>query len=355
MGRFACKLAAASLLLWLASCSRSGPARPSTVSAASPAAAEPAARREIRLSGVVIAVNSVKVAVPSIQGQYSRMGLTSLIPNGSRVKAGDVIATFDPAQQMDAARDAKAKFEDLGHQVDQKIAENRANAEKRAVDMRQAQADQQKAELELKKGPVLSSIAKQQAEARAEGARVHVESLKKSQVFREKSEAAALRILELQRDRQKINMQRAQDNIAKLELRAPIDGSVVHEVTYRGNSYGHAQVGDQIYRSYPLVSIFEPSVMQVRCNVNEPDVLALLSQGSATVRLDAYPDLPLSAHFLNASPVATSGLGTPVKSFTAIFQIDHPDSHILPDLSASVSVALPSRNREGAVSKGGVK
>src|SRR4051812_22339010 len=114
--------------------------------------------REIRITGLVQAVHSVKVVVPQIQGQFGNMTLTELIPNGTRVKENNLIATFDPAAQLDAARDAQAKFEDLSHQVDQKLAENRANGEKRMVELRQAEGDQLKAELELQKGPVLGEI-----------------------------------------------------------------------------------------------------------------------------------------------------------------------------------------------------
>src|ERR1017187_7258408 len=105
---------------------------------------------EIRITGLVQAVHSVKIVVPQIQGQFGNLTLTRLIPNGTRVKEGDLIATFDPATQLDAARDAQAKFEDLSYQVEQKLAENRADDEKRMVDLRQAEGDQTKAELELR-------------------------------------------------------------------------------------------------------------------------------------------------------------------------------------------------------------
>ncbi len=248
---------------------------------------------------------------------------------------------LDATQQMDAARDAQAKFEDLGHQVEQKTAENRANAEKRTSDLRQAEADLAKAGLELQKGLTLNEIDRLKNEARAEGARTHLASLKKSHALRDKVEAAALRILELQRDRQKIAMQRAKGNIEKLEIRAPLAGMVAHETIRRGSSWGRVQVGDQLYRGYALVTIFEPSEMQVRCSVNEPDILALLSGRPASVYLDAYPGLAFPAHFVFANPVASSGLGTPIKFFVAVFHIDKSDPHLLPDLSAAVVLTLP--------------
>src|SRR5581483_5164091 len=89
-------------------------------------------------------------------GPGGAVTLTRIIPNGSHVKENDLIAEFDPTQQLDNARDAKAKFEDLGHQVEQKAAQNRADAEARQSALKQAQAALDKALLELQKGPILS-------------------------------------------------------------------------------------------------------------------------------------------------------------------------------------------------------
>ena len=332
------------VLLYL--CSGCNRPIPKTSAAASAAVSEPAGASEsgsgeIRITGLIQAVHAVKIVVPQIQGQFGNMTLTRLIPNGTQVKEGDLIATFDPTTQIDAARDAQAKFDDLSHQVEQKMAENRANTEKRMVEFRQAEGDLSKAELELQKGPVLSDIDRLQSEARAEGARIRVASLKQSNALRDKAELAALRVLELQRDRQKIAIQRAEANLKKLEIHAPIAGMVVHELLPRGGTMGKAQEGDQIYRGYPLASIFDPSQMLVRCSINEPDVTALRPDSRVSVFLDAYPELPLPAHFLSASPVASSGLGMPLKTFVAVFALDRSDPHLLPDLSAAVVLAAP--------------
>jgi len=161
-------------------------------------------------------------------------------------------------------------------------------------------------------------------------------------VFRDKADLAALRVLELQRDRQKITIQRVEDNLKKLEIHAPLSGMVVHELLPRAGTLGKAQEGDQIFRGYPLASIFDPSQMLVRCSINEPDVTAMLANSKVSVHLDAYPDLTLPAHFLSASPIASSGLGTPIKTFVALFGLDKSDPHLLPDLSAAVVLTLPA-------------
>jgi len=325
----------------LAACSRPTPPAAHAASAATPVES-PRARREVRVTGTIQAVHFSKVLVPPIYGQGGSLTLTRIIPNGSRVKEGDPIAEFDATQQQDSARDAQAKFDDLGHQVDQKRAQNRADAEKRTADLRQAEADLAKARIEVQKAPLLSAIDGLKNEARAEIAARHVESLNKSNAFHDQSDAAALRILELQRDRQKVALERTQGNIAKMKVGAPLAGMVAHQIVYRNNSMGHPQEGDQLYRNQALVSIFDPSEMRVNCMVGEPDGAALVPGSRATVYLDAYPDLSFPAHFESASPVASSALGSPIKTFTAVFKLDKTDPHLMPDLSAALVIQAPA-------------
>lgn len=325
------------LLLLQTSCNRSvGP-----VQAAAPnSPIQPSGqKREVRITGIVQAVHSSKVLVPQIAGNYSRMTLTHIIANGTQVQAGDPIASFDATAQMDAARDAQAKFDDLGHQADQKRAQNRADREKRATDLLQAEADLAKAEIDLRKGPVLGEIEKLQDEEKARIARLHVESLKKSNALHDQADDANLRYMELQRDRQKVAMERAQANIEKLEVKAPLAGMAAQENLSRGNnSFGHAQEGDQLWRGQPLVSIFDPTEMMVRCDVGEPDIRDVFPGGKAQVYLDAYPDLVFPAHVEFVSPVAAAGVGSPIKTFVAIIRIDKTDPRLLPDLSAAILI-----------------
>jgi multidrug efflux pump subunit AcrA (membrane-fusion protein) len=331
-------LIAAVPLLVLAACSRT---TPRTAEAASPPAkVESSApdKHEIRLTGLVEAVHSSKILVPQIFGPGGAMTLTHLIPSGATVKEGDLIATFDATAQIDQARDAQAKYDDLTHQVEQKQAQNDADAAKRAADLKQAEGDLVKAELELKKGPTLAEIDRLKDEDKLDIARKHVASLKKSNAAHDRSDAAALRILELQRDRQKVMLERTQTNIAKLEIHSTQSGMVAIQNVFRANSQGKPQEGDQLFPRQTLASIFDPSEMAVRCTVGEPDGVALVANVPSTVYLDAYPDIALPGHVEFVSPVASSALGSPIKNFTALIRLDKTDPRIMPDLSAAVVV-----------------
>jgi HlyD family secretion protein len=328
-------------VLFLTGCSQPAKEAATASQAAPPvplAASNSAQGRESRLSGIVEAVHSSRIGVPQLTGQNNRMTLTRIVANGSRVGEGDIIAEFDSLEQIDAARNARAKQEDLEHQVQQKAAQNRADSEKRRSDVQQADAALRKAQLEVAKADILPEIDKQQNRIRADIAQKHLDSLKISQVERDRVDAAAIKILELQRDRQKVALERAQTNIQNLQVKAPQAGMVAHSVQYRNGSITHVQEGDQLYRGNALVNIFDPAEMLVRCSVGEPDRVELRPGARATVYIDAYPDLALPAHFESASPIATTALGSPVKTFTALFKLDRIDPRLMPDLSAAVVI-----------------
>ena len=301
--------------------------------------------REVRATGKVQAVRSFIVQTPNIPGQGGQQTLVRLVENGTRVKEGDLLAEFDSTQQQDNGRDASAKYDDLGHQVEQKKAQNRADAEKRMSDLKSAEADLDKAKIELRKGPLLSEIDRLKNEARLADAQAHVASLKKSFHYHDLADAAALRVLELQRDRQKVALDRALHNIEKLSVKAPIPGMVALENVFRNGSMGHAQEGDQLWRGQALLRIFDPGEMEVRTMVGEPDGAVLQPGARAKIYVDAYPDLVLAGRFVSASPVAASALGSPIKSFNAIFAVEKSDPHLMPDLAVAVVISVPENTR----------
>jgi HlyD family secretion protein len=296
---------------------------------------------KVRVSGTIQAVDSVQVQVPMTEGKGGNLTLTKLIQNGTKVHPGDLLAEFDRTDELKLAREAEAKYDDLSHQVDQKQAEHKSNVEKRASELQQAEADLKKAEIEIRKGPVLSQIEQQKNAVKLEDAKQHVASQERSGHFHDVAEAAGSRILELQRDRQKITVSRQQNNAQKLSLRAPIQGMVALQNVFRNNSMGHAEEGDQLWPGSPLLQLFDPSAMVVELSVGEPDGAVLVPGSKAIVHLDAFPGLTLTAHFDSASPVASAPIGSPVKTFSARFVLDQSDPHLLPDLSAAVDVLPP--------------
>ena len=295
-----------------------------------------AGSRTVRLSGTLEAVRSTHVVVPQLTGPSRRLTLTRVISNGERVEADQIVAEFDPVDQIDQARISAALYEDLSYQVLQKEADNAANVEKRRSALGEAEASLEKAILEVSRAEILARLDAEQNEIRADKARAQVESLTRKQVDEEQVDQTALRLLELRRDRQRDAFERAEANLDRLQVRTPIAGMVALSTRYRNGATIRPQEGDQMNRNNALMNIFDRSEMVVRTSVAEPDGALLHPGMEATIYVDAYPDLALRASFVAASPVAVTGLGLPIKSFSALFRLEESDPRLMPDLSAAV-------------------
>jgi HlyD family secretion protein len=326
--------------LYLPGCS----VQPTTRANASPPAAlpsgEPQNRRVVRATGLIQALEWQSIRVPQLSGVGARITLTRLIPNGAAVSKGDLLVEFDRTTLLDEERDAKAKVDDLSHQLEEKKAQVKSDAAKRVAQLREAEADRDKAQLQLRKGPVLSDIDLLKSQARAENAAARVASLRKSDEFRRRAEQAAVQILELKGKRQQVALERIETNLERLLIRAPQDGMVSLETTWRNGSMGPSQEGDQVWPGMPILRIFNPSSMVVLTTIDEPDIAAFSKASRARLYLDAYPGAVFDATLESASPVATSGMDSQVRTFTAVFRIEQPSRQLLPDLSAALEVEL---------------
>lgn len=299
------------------------------------------AGRVIRATGTTQALRALSVRVPQISGQSSRVTLVHLIPNGSKVSQGDILAEFDLTNLEDEERETVAKIEDLAHQVEERIAKVRSDAAKRLSQIEEAQAEQGRAEIQLRRGPILSEIDRLKSEDRAANAKSRLASLHKSHRFHELEEKASIRVLELKKERQQVSLERIRSNKDKLVIKAPQDGMIAIENIWRNGSQGPPQEGDQMYAGQPVLRIFDPLHMVIDAAVNEPDFSVLTTSAVAKVYLDAYPDASFLARLESASPVASAGLDSPVRVFSARFRVEQQDPRLLPDLSASLEIALP--------------
>lgn len=352
-GTFVAAMAVLGAVVSLPGCSRPALQRePATTAQISPAPVADAAQgqraRTMRATGLIRALESQSVRVPQLSGTGIRLTVTHIITSGSKVSKDDILAQFDPTSLLDAERDAKAKLDDLSHQLDQRKAQVLSDDATRVSQIRSAEADLEKAQLQLRKGPILSEIDRLKNEARAENAKLRLTSLRKSDELHKRAEAAMVRIQELKVERQRVALERTRSNLEKLQIRAPQDGMVALENTWRSGSMGPAREGDDLYPGMPLIRIFNPLRMVVEATVNESDVAWLGKASHTRLYLDAYPGAVFDADLESASPVATSGIDSPVRAFTAIFRIQQQDPRLLPDLSAALQIETAAAVAERA-------
>ncbi len=158
--------------------------------------------QSLRLNGTTQASRSFVVLAPRLEGaQVGSMVITKLAPAGTHVEKGDVLVEFDPQAEARDYLDKKSTYENLVGQVAQKQADENIARAKDDTAMQQAEDELKRAQLELQKNEIVSRIDAEKNQEAVDEAQSTLKQLKETYQLKRAAATAAIRILEIQRDR----------------------------------------------------------------------------------------------------------------------------------------------------------
>jgi HlyD family secretion protein len=328
-------------------------------------------RQTLRLTGTVQAEKFVTLLAPRIQGSRSDLNrggpgggpggdfnlvLLRLAKPGTVVKTGDVVGEFDTQNQMQRLDDYRDTVVQLEATIRKTIANLAASREARTQNARSSKADWDKALLDLKTVAVRSQIDAERFRLTAEENELsYKEQLNQLTMF-EESERAALRASEFNLSQARSELQRAEANIAKMTIKAPIDGMIVSATIVQNNEARQVREGDQIFAGQPFLSIVDPRSMVLKATVNQVDAERLRLGMKANVSLDAYPefDAPATLEGIGAMAVTSTFRATYVGEIPVRLKIDGDDPRLIPDLTGSADVVLATEEAAAVVPRAAV-
>lgn len=269
--------------------------------------------------------------------------LLHLAKPGSRVKAGDVVAEFDPQFQIQRLDDYKDTVIQQENTIRKSFANLAATKEAHDQQVRTAKANWERAVLDMKTAEVRSDIDKEKFKLSAEEAELNYKQLVAESALVEESQRASIRASQLNQDQSRLEMERAENNVKRMTIRAPMDGIVVMATIVRnGTEFGQIREGDNVFAGQTFMTIVDPSSMVLNAAVNQVDAERLRLGMKSTVRLDAYADIELSGNLIGIgamSKTSTFRSGY-VGEIPIRINIEKSDSRLIPDLTGSAEIVL---------------
>jgi len=288
--------------------------------------------------------------------------ILSILPEGSRVKAGDVVCELDSSAFRDVLQvqqlryvQAKAWVEQAKYileaneialreyaegilpqdiqlvrnyiricetekeHTERNLAWSRAAHAKGFRTEAQVDADAatfQLAEIALRDGEVmLKRLVKHTGKRNLKACRAKIEAIHADLLSLESC-------FQLESDR----LKRIEAMIANCTMRAPRDGIVVH--ANRVNGWGTVEMqireGLTVYRSQPIFRLLDSRHLQVKAMINESQVAWVRSGQSVLIHLEAFPDRPLRGTVAEIMPISslTKGPFSDVRSYYATVRIE---------------------------------
>ena len=333
---------------------------------------------ELVESGILRAAGSITYRSP-VNGR--ELEIVHLAPEGSRVEAGDLIASLETRDLQADLRQAEDNVHDVefARQVaDLELLEATASYDstidgedalaleesRTSLDLTERKVERLRREVRnleplLEKGFITGDeLDRSQAELEAAEADLAI-ARRRASVLVEQTHPLNQRRAELQlaqkrtqRDGANRRLTAARRRVAEIAaliercaIRAESPGLVVHEEFMASSPRRKIRLGDRVTPSQGIVRVVEVDRMLVDTSVPERAVHRVRPGQPVAVRLEAFPDLRLSGRVATIGVLArtTRDRLVEAKRFDVTVELDTTDADLRPEMTARVDIRVGER------------
>ena len=298
----------------------------------------------LEIRGDIRPLRSIVLTSPMQSGDLQ---IVKLAKNGSTVKAGEVVVQFDGSLLKKTIQEKQTELRQADAEIEQARAQGRITEEQNATALLKAQYDLQRAKLDVTKGDAIPRIQLEQAKLTVGDVEQQLKELQ-AKIKSDKAGAEAM-IAGKQRRRQKAiaDLQRAQDGLEQLELKAPAAGMInvlpnPRSGGFFGNSEQEFREGDRAWAGANVLELPDLSSVHLEARLDESDRGRLNPGQDAIVKIEAVPGKDFKARIDKISLLARVDFSSgwpPPKNFDLGLVLLEVDPRIRTGMTAVARIA----------------
>jgi multidrug resistance efflux pump len=285
--------------------------------------------------------NSEMLTAPMI-GSDS-MAITTLREPGELVAPGDLVVQFDTTEQEFRLKEAEADLAEAEQQVIKAEADSQATDEESHYAMVSAEADVKTAQIEVRRNPLIASIAARQNDLALEAAVNRQRQTAQDYANKKTTSAAGIAIQKAQENKAKVMADIARKNIENMSLKAKTGGYVNvqqnsnQNMIYWGMQLPPFQLGDVARPGMAVAQIPDLKSWEVSANVGELDRGHLTIGQQVTIKVVALAGKEFAGKVKNIG--GTSGPPWD-RRFEARIALDHASPELRPGMTSNMVITV---------------
>lgn len=300
--------------------------------------------KTLRLSGTTASREFANVTAPIQRGPESgrELILLYLVPNGNRVKKGELLAQIDSKGVEDHIDDIGDDIERAEADIRKRKAEQMIDLENLNQTLRVSKSEWDKALLDAKAAEVRTTIDQELLRLSTEEAEARYKQASADVKFKQAAHAAEIRILEITKERHIRHRGRHEVDLKKFKVFAPMDGLAVAQMIWRGSEYQTFQQGDQVQPGQLFMKVVNADKMQLDATINQSETSLIRLGQQATLHFDAFAGMSMTGHVYSIGAIAAGSWRQQyyIRNVPVKVAIDSQDPRLIPDLSAAADVEL---------------
>ncbi len=300
--------------------------------------------KRLTFSGELQAVSSTAISTPALTSQWS-FRIAQLIPEGSIVEPGEVLVRFDATELELKRLELEQKREEARIKIAQKTAEIETRRQDLLLALAQAERNYSVDKLYAEVDPQLIPRSKaEEYQFKLAKSSLELEKAREKLKDLDATGEAELEVVRLEFNRADLMLKRNVAEMERLSVRAETPGLVVYERLWDGRK---VQLGETLYKGWPIIRLPDMSRVRVRAIVHDSDFPLLIEGMPARVTLDAAPGEVFSGHLSRLTEVSKPvNRQSEMNVFLVDFLLDQSAPVMKPGMTARVEVEV---RRPGAL------
>jgi HlyD family secretion protein len=297
----------------------------------------------LEIRGEIRPLKSIVLSSPMQSGELQ---ILKLAKSGTMVKPGDVVVRFDPSTLERTIQEKQSELKQADAEIEQAQAQTRIAQDQNATAVMKAGYDIERAKLDASKGDTVSRLDIEQAKLAVVDAQQRERELKEKVKSDQTSAEADVSAKRHKREKALFDLQRAEQGLRNLELKAPAAGMVNILPNFRsGSMFGgqqEFQEGDRAWAGAAILELPDLSSVHLEARLDESDRGRLQPQQDATVRIEAIPGVEFKAKLDSISVLAKVDFSSgwpPAKNFDLNLAFLEVDSRMRPGMTAVARIA----------------
>ncbi len=286
-------------------------------------------------NGILEAKKNITITVPP---SLFLNEITYLIPEGSRVKIGDVVAIFQDVQLEIEYEKSKNDLEITKAEKSQKETQHKTEKAVLESQLKTYEVSESAAKLRLANLQFISPIRQEIEKLEVEKSEMEAGKFRQKLKDLEKIQTEERKYAEMKIKQAEIKFKNYAALREQSVQKSPIDGIVAYQTYWDGRK---VQVGDILYRGSPILKIPDLSIMQVNMQINENNAFKIKQGQRAVITVSSAGNYCFNGKVFKVDKVArpiTSS--SKIKKVSVIVEIDSTNIGLMSGLTAECKIIV---------------
>jgi RND family efflux transporter MFP subunit len=292
----------------------------------------------VTTAGELRARESVQITAPAsaMQAGAYQMKIASIIPEGTVVKQGEVVAEIDRSALATRLQDVTLALQKAEAQAEQAMLDSALNLSTARENIRSMELQLEERKLAKEQAVYEAPTVKRQAEIDYEKAERGLAQAKSDYATRTEQAKAKMREVGADVARQRNLLTLIQGVLAQFTIRAPAPGMVIYVTEWNGRK---RTAGSQISSWDPSVATLpDLTHMQSITYVNEIDVRKVAAGQTVSITLDADPTKRLTGTVKSVANVGEQRPNADAKVFQVEITVEESDTTLRPGMTTGNAI-----------------